>query len=172
MLSYHHLHFVSVCTFDYLFIRKENTKNVLSCACALVLPILNKLVVFIHLEMFNFLILHLLLIYYNWIQLIIGDKADVEIFFVKCTCSHVCVIVPLNEGACFFVCLLSALLAAIFVLQTLCSICFNCQIYILMDTMCTCSCDIIKISHAIVTLISVASTFKQAVWPSLLNVIQ
>ena len=102
----------------YLLERKI-PKKMLSCACALVLPISNKLMVFIHWEMFNFLILHLLLIYYNWIQLIVGDKADVERFFVKCTCSHVCVIVPLNEGACFFVCLLSALLAAIFVLETL-----------------------------------------------------
>ena len=75
--------------------------------------------------------------------------------------AHMFIIVPVNQGACFFVCLLSALLAALFALQTLCSICFN-MLNIHpngIDTMCTCSRDIIKISCTKVTLVLVASTF-------------
>ena len=59
--------------------------------------------------------------YYNWTQLIIGGKTD----FLPHAHTHVFIIVPPNEGACFFVCLLSALFAALFALQTLCSIHFN-----------------------------------------------
>ena len=61
----------------------------------------------------------------------------------------------------FFACLLSALLAALSALQTLCSVCFN-TLNIHPNgivTMCTCSRDIIKISRTTVTLILVASTF-------------
>ena len=75
--------------------------------------------------------------------------------------AHMFIIVPLNEGVCFFVCLLSALLAALFVLQTLSSICFN-MLNIHPNgivTMCTCSRDKIKISLTKATLILVASTF-------------
>ena len=75
--------------------------------------------------------------------------------------AHLFIIVPVNQGACFFVCLLSALLAALFALQTFCSICFN-MLNIRpngIDPMCTCSRDIIKISRTTVTLILVASTF-------------
>ena len=57
--------------------------------------------------------------------------------------------------------LTSALLAALFALQTLCSICFN-MLNIHpngIDTMCTCSRDIIKISRTKFTLVLVASTF-------------
>ena len=59
--------------------------------------------------------------------------------------THMFIIVPLNEGACFSVCLLSALLAALFALQTLCLICFN-MLNIHPNgivTMCTCSRDVI-----------------------------
>ena len=69
------------------------------------------------------------------------------------TCSHV--YHALNEGACFFVCLLSVLLAALFALQTLYSICFN-MLNIHPNeivTMCACSRDIIKINRTTVTLI-------------------
>ena len=41
---------------------KENTEKLLSRTRAYVLPLLNKLIVFIHWEMFHFLLLHLLLI--------------------------------------------------------------------------------------------------------------
>ena len=74
---------------------------------------------------------------------------------------HMFIIVPRNEGACFSVCLMSALLVALFVLQTLCSICFN-MLNVHHNgivAMCTCSRDIIKISHTTVTLIFVASIF-------------
>ena len=75
--------------------------------------------------------------------------------------AHMFIIVPLNGEACFFVCLLSVLLAALFALRTLCSIYFN----ILsihpngIVAMCTCSRGIIKISRTTVTLALVASTF-------------
>ena len=75
--------------------------------------------------------------------------------------THMFIIVPLNEGTCFFVCFLSALLAALFALQTFCSVCFN-MLNIHPNgivKMCTHSDDIIKISSTTVMLILVASTF-------------
>ena len=81
--------------------------------------------------------------------------------FLPCAHAYMFIIAPLNEGACFFACLLSALLAALSALQTLCSVCFN-TLNIHPNgivTMCTCSRDIIKISRTTVTLILVASTF-------------
>ena len=76
--------------------------------------------------------------------------------FLSCAHAHMFIIVPLNEGACFFVCLLSALLAALFALQTLYSICFN-MLTIHPNgivAMCTCSRDIIKISRTTVTTVT------------------
>ena len=45
--------------------------------------------------------------------------------FLSCALTHMFIILPVNEGACFFVCLLSDLLAALFALQTLFSFGFN-----------------------------------------------
>ena len=75
--------------------------------------------------------------------------------FLSCALTHMFIILPVNEGACFFVCLLSDLLAALFALQTLYSICFN-MLNIHPNeivTMCACSRDIIKINRTTVTLI-------------------
>ena len=80
---------------------------------------------------------------------------------LSCAYAHKFIVASLHEGACFFVCLLSALLAALFALQTLCSTRVN-MLNIHPNgivTMCTCSHDIIKISRTTVTLILVASTF-------------
>ena len=67
---------------------KENTEKLLSRTRAYVLPLLNKLIVFIHWEMFHFLLLHLFLITieHSWSQEIRQMPND---FFVTSTCSHV-----------------------------------------------------------------------------------